>query len=174
MARNNENMTKKLSILNTLDAIEYTHTYGFIIRDEGMVKLAIVEEAGQILPFVTVLEKSAKSKGIDWKVRMWNSKEAFQTIKAYARELVNLQTVEGFESEYQNLKANGYKGNRGDLGEYKAAQALGGTQNESKTAKCTECGDIVVNGEHIQIKLWNATVTTEQTMINLNGILERA
>ena len=66
-----------------------------------------------------------------------------------------------FEAIYTEHKANGYSGNRGNLFEDMFADFTNGTQNEDPTAKCTECGDVIVNGEHIQCKFWNATVTTE-------------
>ena len=43
---------------------------------------------------------------------------------------------------------------------------LGGIRPEKRTAKCTESGDMIVNGEHIQLKLWNATITDEKTVNN--------
>ena len=68
MARNTENMNIKMAILNTLFKVEYTSTYAFIIRDNGLVKVATVENANAILPFVTVVERCAKSKGTEWKL----------------------------------------------------------------------------------------------------------
>ena len=161
MDRSTQNAEIKAYILKSLSEVEFTHTYGFIIRDAKMVKLAIVENADEIMEFITVCEKNAKSHGAEYGVRMWNSNTAFKIIKSYAREIITLESVAKFESDYQTAKKNGYYGNRGNYGEDLAARVTGGIQNTSKNAKCTECGDMVLNGEHIQIKLWNATVTTE-------------
>ena len=147
----------KMKTLELLARVEYTHTYAFIIRDNGMVKAAIVEEADTIMPFITVCELTGRD---GYKVRMWNSREAFTTIKEYARELITLCSVKEFEASFATAKGNGYFGNRGNFGEDLFATITGATQMTSKTAKCTECGDVILNGEHIQVKLWNATVTT--------------
>ena len=159
--RNTINMAIKNHILSLLSLVEFTHVYGFGIRDNGLVKVAIVENADEIMNLITVCELTSKSHGAVYGVRMWNSSVAFNIIKEYARELITLCTVNEFERIYAERKANGYTGNRGNLLEDLFAEFTGAIQNESKTAKCTECGDVVLNGEHIQMKLWNATVTTE-------------
>lgn len=147
----------KMRILRALARLEATHTYALVIRDDGCVKAAIVENADDLLPLVTVCEISGRD---GFKVRMWNSNEAFSIIKTYARELITLCTVKEFEEAFKEAKANGYTGNRGNFAEDLFALVTDGKQNESKTAKCTECGDVNVNGEEIQVKLWNATITT--------------
>ena len=167
MTRTAINLEIKNAILNTLFAIEYTHTYAFIIRDNGLVKACIVENADDVLPLVTICERNSKSHGGVFGVRMWNSNTAFGIIKEYARETITMCSVAEFENEYRTAKENGYFGNRGNYAEDMFAFITGATQNTSKNAKCTECGDVVLNGEHIQVKLWNATVTTETTMNNL-------
>lgn len=155
----------KMRILTLLSHVEATHTYALIIRDDGCVKAAIIENADDLLPLVTVCELSGRD---GFKVRMWNSKEAFNIIKTYARELITLSTVREFEEAYKNAKENGYSGNRGNFAEDLFALITGGKQNDSKTAKCTECGDVNVNGEEIQVKLWNATITTLEQVERFN------
>ena len=158
---NTNNDAIKTMILERLAMVEYTHTYAFGIRDMGIVKVAIVDNADEILPLITKCERNAISHGGVYGVRMWNSHTAFNTIKAYAREVIDLCSVKEFERLFKEKKVNGYKGNRGNLFEDMTAELLNGQQMENKSAKCTECGDIIVNGEHIQVKLWNATITTE-------------
>ena len=165
--RTTQNIEIKNHILNMLTAIEYTHTYAFIIRDNGLVKACIVENADDVLPLVTICERNSKSHGGIFGIRMWNSNTAFSIIKTYARETITMCSVAEFENGYKTAKENGYFGNRGNYAEDMITILTGATQNESKNAKCTECGDIVLNGEHIQVKLWNATVTTETTVNNL-------
>ena len=147
----------KMRTLELLARVEYTHTYALIIRDKGCVKAAIVEDADDLLGLVTVCELTGRD---GYKVRMWNSKEAFEIIKTYAREMVTLCTVKEFEASFKMAKDNGYYGNRGNFGEDLFAKVTGATQMNAKNAKCTDCGDVVLNGEHIQVKLWNATITT--------------
>ena len=157
----------KSFILNLLIAIEYTHTYGFAIRDNGMVKVAIVENADNILNFITVCERNSKSHGGVFGIRMWNSNKAFEIIKEYSRELITICSVQEFERIYKERKENGYKGNRGNLLEELFCELTNAKQNDNPNAKCIDCGDVVLNSEHIQLKLWNATVTTEPTIRNL-------
>lgn len=163
--RTMENNEVKMTILERLFAVESTHTYGIAIRDNGMVKAAIIEDADDVLPLVTVCERNSKSHGGVYGVRMWNSNKAFEIIKEYAREIITLCTVEEFERQYKEAKANGFKGNRGDFFEVFFAKVTGAELNEVRNAKCTECGDVRLNGEEIQLKLWNATLTTE-TQVN--------
>lgn len=155
-----DNIEIKTAILEKLASVEYTHTYALGIRENGMVKAAIVENADEILPLVTIAEKQASSHGAPWGIRINGTKANAEIIKQYAREVIDLCTVRFFEQEYAEHGNRGGN-NRGHIFERLCAEVMGGKQNDSMTAKCTECGDIVVNGEHIQCKLWNATVTTE-------------
>ena len=158
----NSNETIKAVILDRLATVEYTNTYAFAIRDEKMVKAVIVENADEILPLITYCERNAESHGATWGVRINNRNDVFAIIKDYAREIIPMYSTREFERMYLEAKENGYKGNRGNFFEDKFAVFTNGIQNENKSAKCTECGDVVVNGEHIQVKFWNATVTTEK------------
>lgn len=155
------NDTIKNVILDRLAEVEFTHTYAFAIRDEKMVKAVIVENADEILPLVTYCERNAESHGATWGVRMNNRMDVFAIIKEYARETIPMYSTREFERMFLEAKENGYKGNRGNFFEDKFAVLTNGIQNTNKNAKCTECGDVIVNGEHIQCKFWNATVTTE-------------
>lgn len=160
MNRTEMNKEEKSYILNTLSKVESTHTYVFAIRSKGHVYGAIVENAEDLLPLVTVCEARAKSKGCDLAVRMWNSSKAFKVIKEYARELIDLGTVESFETGFKAWQADGNRGNRGNYFEILFSAVTGAEMNTNPTAKCTECGDVRLNGEEMQLKLWNATITT--------------
>lgn len=159
--RTMENNEVKMMILNRLASVEYTHTYAFAIRDDGMVKAVIIENADDVMPLITICERNSKSHGGVYGVRIWNSKKAFEIMKQYAREIITLCTVEEFERRYKEEKENGFTGNRGNLFEIMFSEITGAEMNDNPTAKCTECGDVRLNGEEIQLKLWNATVTTE-------------
>ena len=165
----NDNKEMKAMILDRLAKVEYTDVYGFGVRDKGMVKFCKVENATDILPMITYCEPQASSKGFNWGVRMWNSAAAFEIIKAYASEIVPICSVDEFENGYQEAcRENGKKidGYRGEWFERWVVKILGGVRPEKRNAKCTECGDIIVNGEHIQLKLWNATIMDEKTVNN--------
>lgn len=157
----NTNEAIKKTILDRLAQVEATHTYAFAIKEEKMVKAVVVENADEILPLITYCEQNAKSHGAVYGVRVHGTKANFELLKEYAREIIPMCSVAEFERTYKENKENGYTGNRGNLFEDMFAQFTGGKQNESKNAKCTECGDVNVNGEEIQVKYWNATVTTE-------------
>lgn len=159
MRKSNEEV--KAMILNRLAEVEFTHTYAFAIRDEKMVKAVVVENADEVLPLVTYCERNAESHGAVWGVRMLNSRATFETLKEYANAIIPLCTINEFENRLLERRENGIKENRGNLFEVYFSEMTGGIMNENKSAKCTECGDVVVNGVHIQCKLWNATITTE-------------
>lgn len=155
-----DNVEVKNFVLNRLSVVEYTHSYIFGIRKNKMLKACIVRNADEILPLITYCEQQASSHKSVWGVRMDGTVKNMELIESYADEVIDISTIAEFEREYAE---NGNRGsyNRGHIFEKWCAEVMGGTQNESMTAKCTECGDIVVNGEHFQCKLWNATVTTE-------------
>ena len=168
MKKSNE--TIKNVILDRLSIVEFTHTYAFAIRDEKMVKAVIVENADEILPLITYCERNAESHGATWGVRMDNRMDVFAIIKEYAREIIPMYSTKEFERMYLEAKTNGYTGNRGHFFEDKFAVFTNGIQNINKNAKCVDCGDVIVNGEQIQCKFWNATVTTEK---QVNTFYER-
>lgn len=160
----NDNIVMKNNILTGLARVEYTSVYAFAIREDQMVKAVVVEDANDILPLITICERQAKSHGSDWGVRIHGTKKNFALMKEYAREVVDICSVDCFEEIYAT-EGNRGSNNRGHIFEKLCAERMGGYQVEKKNAKCTESGDIVVNGEHIQCKLWNATVTTEKQVM---------
>ncbi len=169
--RNTDNMELKTYILNNLKKVESTDTYVFGIREEKMVKACIVENASDILPLVTVCEAVASSKGTGFKVRMWNSNEAFKIIREYARETITLCSVAEFEAGFKAWRASGNNGNRGNYFEPTFCGVTGAEMNTNPIAKCTECGDVRLNGEELQLKLWNATVISQE---QVERFMERA
>lgn len=153
-------------ILNTLFEIEYTHTYAIGFVENKIIKAAIIENADNILPFVTYAERQAASHGAVWGVRIWARKQTTEILKTYAREIVDICTVDYMEREYA-ISGNRGGNNRGHIFERLCAEVMNGKQVKNKCAKCIYSGDIIVNDEHIQCKFYNATVTTEVTVRNL-------
>lgn len=156
-----DNQEMKQYILDRLAQVEYTDTYVFAIRDHKMVKAVEVENAHDVLPLITYCERQASSHGSPWGVRMWNSTAAFEIIKAYASRIWTLCSVEEFETTYQEAGGRKLDGYRGEWFERLFVKYVGGVRPEKRTAKCTECGDVILDGKHLQLKLWNATITTE-------------
>lgn len=163
--RKGDNPEIKKMVLDRLASVEFTHTYLFNYREKGMVRAAIVEDADEILPLITYAEHHEGKKHNGWAIRMDGCKANVEIIKTYAREIFDVCTVKFLENEYA---VNGRPGsnNRGHILERLNAEILGGVQNKKSNLDCTLAGDIVVNGEHIQCKMWNATVTTEATVNN--------
>lgn len=155
----------KMSVLEKLAEVEYTNYYCFAIHEDKMVKAVFVRNADEVLPFVTYCERTSASHGSEWAVRMLNNKEMNETLKTYAEKVVDICSVNYLETRLIEEKANGNKGNRGNLFEVLVCEVCGGQQVAKKNAKCTECGDIIINDEHIQCKLWNATLTTESQVM---------
>jgi hypothetical protein len=153
-------------ILNTLFEIEYTHTYAIGFVENKIIKAAIIENADSILPLITYAEKQAESHGAVWGVRIWARKQTTEILKTYAREVIDICTVDYMEREYA-INGNRGNNNRGHIFERLCAEVMDGEQVKNKCAKCIDSGDIIVNDEHIQCKYCNATVTTEVTMRNL-------
>lgn len=164
MAKKSNEIVKAF-ILNNLAKVEATHTYAIGIKENGMVRACIVENADRLLPLVTYCEQQASSHGSVYGVRMDGTKKNFEIIKAYATRIVDICSIKAFEHIYAT-EGNRGSNNRGHIFETLVAQTLGGKKNDSMTAKCTECGDINVNGVEIQVKLWNATISTEKTVEN--------
>lgn len=156
-----DNTEMKQMILDRLEKVEFTHTYVFAIRQNGMVKAVEVDDALDILPFVTYCEPQAQSHGAPWGVRMWNSADAFDIILSYASRVWTICSVKEFEETYQAAGGNKIPGYRGEWFERLFVKFIGGTRPEKRNAKCTESGDVILNGKHLQLKLWNATITTE-------------
>ena len=169
MKRIDENKAIKLYLLNnyvdnSYKGVEYVHA----IRENGRVKAAVVEDFHDIIYNCTVCERSASSKGDTYRLRAWNCKESFDTIKTYAKEIIDMCSVEEFEEGFKAWKNQGNKGNRGNYFEPLYCGMTGAVQVEKANAKFTDSGDVVLNGKHQQLKLWNATYTDTETIKNLN------
>lgn len=157
-----DNKEMKQFILDRLAQVEFTDTYAFATRHNGMIEAVEIENAHDVLPFITYCEPQASSKGSCWGVRMWNSSAAFEIMREYASNIYTLCSVKEFEESYQAAGGKkGVPGYRGEWFERMFVKYVGGTRPDSRTAKCTESGDVILNGKHIQLKLWNATVMTE-------------
>lgn len=76
------------------------------------------------------------------------------------RVLCSVSYLEEAYAKHSNL-------NRGDLFEIMAAKAWGGVRPADRATVFTACGDFNVNGVEMQAKYAKATVTTEETLLNL-------
>jgi uncharacterized protein YuzE len=158
-----DNKEMKKFILDRLAMVEYTNTYVFGIHENGLVKAVEVENAPEILPFITYCERRAKSKGETWGVRMWNASAAFEIIKAYASRMWTLCSVHEFEESFEEAcEVETISGKRGEWFERMFVKYVGGVRPTDRRAPCTETGDVILDGKHLQLKFWNGTVSEEK------------
>lgn len=158
----NENIMHYL--INAYNELAYTHNYIFGYAVKGMVYAARVENAADLLPYIVNLDRASKKNGGTLQIKYKPNKEKVAIINENAAEIKAVCTVDYLEK----LNANS-KQNRGQIFETLAAELFGGQQVERKNAKFTECGDIIVNGRHYQVKYAKATFTDERTIKNFKG-----
>lgn len=169
MKRIDENKAIKLYLIRNYIKCAYKYLeYVHGIRENGRIKAAIVEDFDDIIYNCTICERSASSKGDSYRLRAWNCSESFETIKAYSKQIIDLCSVKEFEDGFKAWKEDGNKGNRGNYFEYLYCIVTGATQVEKANAKFTDSGDVILNGKHQQLKLYNATYTDTETVKNLN------
>ncbi len=164
--RHNPEMQKYL--LAEYHSMAYTSTYSFCVKAHGKVAVAIVNNADiDFLERITYCERNAESHGGYYGLRMRSDAKTQDYIRANAHKLYELGTVKEFEASFQQYKANGNTGNRGDYFEKLFTELVKGTNPEKRNACFTDCGDVVVDNIHYQVKLYNATFTTENTIKRL-------
>ena len=120
------------------------------------VEIALTPE---LLQAVTVLElKSGKvvmrfhpNKG---------QKTVLMTNAERSRVICSVNFMNDAYEKHANL-------NRGDLFEIMAAKVWGGIRPKNRATVFTACGDFNADGIEYQVKFDKATVTTEETLLNL-------
>lgn len=150
-------------LLDMLECVEYTHSYIFTVYSKDSNMFACVyDDAREILREVTDLyEYNGKLR-----VRMDNHRDSMDNLMYKADRIIPLGTRKDFE-RYAKQYKNRWGFNRGYYNEIVIAKAMNGRLNKAKNAKLTDCGDMVVNGKHYQLKLYNATVCHENRLINM-------
>jgi len=160
-------MTKE-NIMNYLienyNTLAYTHDYVFGYVANGMVYGAIVENAKDLLPYITSLDRASKKNGGTYQLKYKPNKAQVAIIIEKATEIKPICTVDYLEKLNAECRQN-----RGQIFEILVADVLGGFQSTKKNAKFTDCGDILVGTKHYQVKYLKATFTDERTIKNLKG-----
>lgn len=149
-------------LLSKYNAIAFTHTYIFGYVANGMVYGALVEDARPILPYITCLDCASSKNGGTIQLKFKPNKAQIALIVENADEVRPICTTQFLEDAFRSCKQN-----RGQIFETLSANVFGGEQVTAKNAKFTDCGDIIVNGKHIQVKFQKATFTDERTLQNL-------
>ena len=164
--RHNPEMQKYL--LTVYHSMAYTSTYSFCVKAHGKVAVAIVNDADiDFLERITYCERNADSHGGYYGLRMRSDAETQDYIRTKAHKLYELGTVKEFETSFQQYRAEGNKGNRGNYFEKLFTELVKGTNPDKSNACFTDCGDVIANNVHYQVKLYNATFTTENTIKRL-------
>lgn len=151
-------------LLSNYNKLAYTHSYIFGYEANGMVYGAQVDDARGILPYITCLDCASSKNGGTVQLKYKPNKAQVAIIIENASIIKPICTKAYLEDEFRTTKWN-----RGQIFERLTATVFGGYQSEKKSAKFTECGDIVVDGIHFQVKFLKATFTDERTLKNLGA-----
>lgn len=151
-------------LITNYNKLAYTHSYIFGYEANGMVYGAWIKDARPILPYITCLDCASSRNGGTVQLKYKPNKAQVALIIESASVIKPICTKAYLENEFRTTKWN-----RGQIFERLSAEVFGGHQSEKKSAKFTECGDIVVNEIHLQVKFLKATFTDERTLKNLGA-----
>jgi len=158
----NENIKEYLT--TEYARLAYTANYVFGYAESGMVYAAMVEDADEILPYVTCLDRASSKNGGTYSLKYKPTKAIAAILRTYASKVFAVCSVEYLENLNRENRQN-----RGQIFEAMVAEILGAETPKAKNAKFTDCGDIIVNNRHYQVKYAKATFTDERTLKNLSG-----
>lgn len=158
----NENIKEYL--ISEYSRLAFTSNYVFGYAESGMIYAAMIENADEILPYVTCLDRASSKNGGTYSLKYKPTKAIAAILRAHASKVFAVCSVEYLESLN---KAN--RQNRGQIFEAMVAKILKAETPKAKNAKFTDCGDIIVNYRHYQVKYAKATFTDERTLKNLGA-----
>ena len=151
-------------LIDSYNRLAYTHSYIFGYVANGMVYGARINDARPILPYVTCLDCASSKNGGTIQLKYKPNKAQVAVIIENADEIRAICTEQYLEDTFRSCRQN-----RGQIFEALAALTFNGEQVIAKNAKFTDCGDIIVNGDHLQVKFLKATFTDERTIRNFGG-----
>lgn len=157
-----ENITIQSYLTTEYNRRAYTHSYIFGYTVRGTVYAARVMDARDILPYIVSLDRASSKNGGTYSIKYKPNAEKVAIINTAAAEIRPICTVDYMESLFANSKQN-----RGQIFEDMVIKAWHGAPVGGKNAKFTDCGDMVADGIHYQIKFNKATFTDERTLKNL-------
>ena len=158
-----ENILVKKYLCDEYNRLAYTHNYIFGYAIKGMIYAARVLNAADLLPYIASLDRASSKNGGTFSIKFKPNAEKIAMIAAAAVEIKPVCSVEYMENLFANSKQN-----RGQIFETLSAEIFNGVQMDAKNAKFTDCGDIVVENVHYQVKFQKATFTDERTVKNLS------
>ena len=157
-----ENITIQSYLTTEYNRLAYTHSYIFGYTVRGTVYAARVMDARDILPYIVSLDRASSKNGGTYSIKYKPNAEKVAIINTSAAEIRPICTVDYMENLFANSKQN-----RGQIFEDMVIKAWHGAPVGGKNAKFTDCGDMVADGIHYQIKFNKATFTDERTLKNL-------
>lgn len=158
----NENIKEYLT--SEYNRLAYTHNYIFGYTENGMVYGAMVDNAESLLAYITTLDRASSKNGGTYSLKYKPNKAQVAVLKAHAHKTLAVCSVEMLEELNRTNRQN-----RGQIFENLTAEMLKAEVPTAKNAKFTDCGDLIVNGTHYQVKYLKATFTDERTLKNLGG-----
>ena len=157
-----ENITVHAYLTTEYNRLAYTHNYIFGYALKGMVYAARVMDAREILPYIATLDRASSKNGGTYSIKYKPNMDKIAVIMSHAVEIRPICTVDYMEQMFANSKLN-----RGQIFEDMVIKAWNGKPVGGKNAKFTDCGDMVVDDVHYQVKFNKATFTDERTLHNL-------
>lgn len=157
-----ENTTIHAYLTGEYNRLAYTHSYIFGYTIKGTVYAARVMDGRSILPYIASLDRASSKNGGTYSIKYKPNMDKIAVILSHACEVRPICTVDYMEQVFSNSKLN-----RGQIFEDMVITAWNGEQVGGKNAKFTECGDMVADGIHYQVKFNKATFTDERTLHNL-------
>jgi hypothetical protein len=157
-----ENITISAYLTSEYNRLAYTHSYIFGYALKGMVYAARVMDARDILPYIATLDRASSKNGGTYALKYKPNMDKIAIIMAHACEIRPICSVDYMEQTFANSKLN-----RGQIFENMVIDSWHGVTVGGKNAKFTDCGDMVVDGVHYQVKFNKATFTDEKTLHNL-------
>lgn len=150
-------------MLNMLECVEYTHSYIFTVyNNKGDMFACVYKNACEVLHKVTTLG----AHNGHTTVKMLPTRANMDYLMDNADMLISLGTRKDFECGAKWYKARWHL-NRGYYNEVVVCKAMHGKLVTCKNACLTDCGDMVVDGVHYQLKYFNATVCHENRLANM-------
>ena len=149
-------------LIENYNRLAYTHNYVFGFIENGFYYGAVVMNGSNLLYGICSTDIASEKNGGTIQLKYKPNKAKIALIKEQAVAILPICSVDYMEK----LNAES-KQNRGQIFEKLVADNMGGVQSENKRAKFTECGDIVVDGIHYQVKNVKATFTDERTIRNM-------
>ena len=143
----------------------FTHNYAFLVKKSGYMYVAWIRNISiEELDRVTYLDKPAKSHAKRGATLRYKGRQtAAYKLGLERNSLQCIGTAECFDAEYKAWKQEHKGCNTGHYFEYIIAR-MHNIEWQLNVTDGREAGDLVINGEHWQLKANGGQVATEQQL----------